>query len=71
VHTDSQRELSKFPDHEQVLALLFRIRAEPSKVFNVNLFGDPAWDMLLNLYRAHLFQHRLTVTRSASTRGSR
>ena len=31
-------------------------------VFGENLFGDPAWDMLLDLYAAHLEQKRVSVS---------
>ena len=36
-----------------------RLRA---KFFDSNLFADPAWDILLDLYRAHLAQVRICVT---------
>jgi predicted transcriptional regulator len=36
-----------------------RLRA---KFFDSNLFADPAWDILLDLYRAHLAQQRICVT---------
>jgi DNA-binding MarR family transcriptional regulator len=36
-----------------------RLRA---KFFDDNLFADPAWDILLDLYRAHLAQQRMCVT---------
>jgi len=36
-----------------------RLRA---KFFDDSLFADPAWDILLDLYRAHLAQQRISVT---------
>jgi DNA-binding MarR family transcriptional regulator len=36
-----------------------RLRA---RFFDENLFADPAWDILLDLYRAHLAQQRICVT---------
>ena len=36
-----------------------RLRA---KFFDEYLFADPAWDILLDLYRAHLAQQRISVT---------
>jgi len=36
-----------------------RLRA---KFFDEHLFADPAWDILLDLYRAHLAQQRISVT---------
>lgn len=32
------------------------------KFFDAKLFADPAWDMLLDLYRAHLAQQRICTT---------
>lgn len=36
-----------------------RLRAN---FFDSDLFADPAWDILLDLYRAHLAQQRICVT---------
>lgn len=36
-----------------------RLRAD---VFGENLFGEPAWDMLLDLYASHLEQKRVSVS---------
>lgn len=40
-------------------------RAERGRYFNSRLFGDPAWDMLLELYVAALSQRRVQVSRLA------
>ena len=33
-----------------------------NEVFGDNLFGEPAWDMLLDLYASHLEQKRVSVS---------
>jgi DNA-binding MarR family transcriptional regulator len=40
-------------------------RAERARHFNSELFADPAWDMLLELYAATLTQRKLTISRLA------
>lgn len=41
---------------------LLKARRDRTKFFPENLFADPAWDMLLELYAAQLCQHRLSVS---------
>lgn len=38
-----------------------RFRAQRSKFLPASLFADPAWDMLLEAYRAHLRQYRVSI----------
>lgn len=38
------------------------LRARRGTFLPASLFSDPAWDMLLALYRAQLRQHRVSVT---------
>ena len=38
-------------------------RRQRGQFFNMRLFSDPAWDMLLELYVAALTQRKLTVSR--------
>ena len=38
-------------------------RRQRGQFFNMRLFSDPAWDMLLELYVAALSQRKLTVSR--------
>lgn len=52
----------------QVLKNLIDARLLRYKYFRGDLFADPAWDMLLELLRAEVDQHRVTV--SALTRAS-
>lgn len=47
------------PEHIQKIIDARRLRAT---VFDSDLFADPAWDILLDLYRAHLAQQRICVT---------
>jgi DNA-binding MarR family transcriptional regulator len=39
-----------------------RARSLRDRFFNPRLFGDPAWDMLLDLYEAELSQSKVSVT---------
>ena len=45
----------------QVRALL-RLRRNRARFFDADLFADPAWDMLLELYAAELGQRRIDIT---------
>jgi DNA-binding MarR family transcriptional regulator len=40
-----------------------------AKFFKAELFADPAWDMLLDLYRAELDQYRVSVTSLCTASG--
>jgi DNA-binding MarR family transcriptional regulator len=44
-------------------------RASRGRHFNPELFADPAWDMLLELYSAALTQRKLTVSRLGERSG--
>jgi hypothetical protein len=46
---------------QQVRAVI-KSRRLRERVFGENLFGDPAWDMLLDLYASHLEQKRVSVS---------
>jgi len=48
---------------------ILRARTMRAKFFNADLFADPAWDMLLDLYRAHLDQYRVSVTSLCTASG--
>lgn len=50
------------PVTEQELRLMLRARRNRARFFDGDLFADPAWDMLLELYAAELGQRRLAVT---------
>ena len=41
---------------------LQRARTKRNECFNPRLFGDPAWDMLIDLYASELEQRRTSVT---------
>lgn len=53
-------------DERAKLTLLVRAvqaaRKRRTAVFPEELFSDPAWDILLELYAAHLEQHRISIT---------
>jgi DNA-binding MarR family transcriptional regulator len=44
------------------LEFVRQARRMRERFFGENLFADPAWDMLLDLYRAELAQHRICTT---------
>jgi hypothetical protein len=44
-------------------------RERRKNIFPAELFADPAWDILLNLYASHLEQHRETITGLISLAG--
>src|SRR5918993_1365966 len=41
---------------------ILRARAARAEYLSSRLFSEPAWDMLLELYVAHLLQRRLSVS---------
>jgi DNA-binding MarR family transcriptional regulator len=47
---------------EEVLRRVIHARAERRKFFPEHLFADPAWDMLLDLYHAHVLSKRVSVS---------
>ena len=47
----------------EVVRGICELRRARQDVFPGNLFSDPTWDILLNLYAAHLDSHRLSITR--------
>ena len=51
------------------IAEILRVRSMRGKFFKAELFADPAWDMLLDLYRAELDQYRVSVTSLCTASG--
>lgn len=47
---------------ERQIRRIIRTRAARAKFFDPALFADPAWDILLDLYRAELAQQRVCVS---------
>jgi len=41
---------------------ILKARRDRDAIFGRELFGEPAWDILLELYAAHVAQRRLSVT---------
>jgi DNA-binding MarR family transcriptional regulator len=68
-----QRELAPFRQPNPQSDLLLRVRhalterARRSEHFRSDLFADPAWDILLQLYSAELSQEKTTVSQLAET----
>lgn len=50
------------PVTEKTVRALLRIRRNRAHFFEAELFADPAWDILLELYAAELGQHRVSIT---------
>jgi DNA-binding MarR family transcriptional regulator len=65
---DDIRNRTQYAD---VLSIRSAIQARARRGFHLNpeLFADPAWDMLLELYAAALSQRKLTVSRLGERSG--
>lgn len=50
------------PVSERDIRAMQKMRRNRSRFFSADLFADPAWDILLDLYAAELGQHRTPVT---------
>lgn len=48
---------------------ILRARSMRARHFKAELFADPAWDMLLDLYRAELDQYRVSITSLCAASG--
>lgn len=58
-------DASAFAVRERNLRLVHHVRSARhlrERFFEADLFGEPAWDMLLDLYEAELSQQRTTVS---------
>ena len=59
---DAEQDRGRPQITESDLQKLIDARRLRVKFFDQSLFADPAWDILLDLYRAHLAQQRICVT---------
>lgn len=50
------------PITEQLVRSLLRLRRNRDRFFKSELFADPAWDMLLELYACDLGQQRISIS---------
>ena len=50
------------PDQQRRVREHLRVRRARERFFGSELFADPAWDILLELYAAELGQQRITVS---------
>ena len=48
---------------------ILMLRRGREEVFGKNLFSDPAWDILLELYAAHLGRRTISITELAAEIG--
>jgi DNA-binding MarR family transcriptional regulator len=46
----------------KLVASVIRARRQRTRYFSEDLFSDPAWDMLLDLFRAEILQQRVSVS---------
>ena len=60
-HNDDSANPPVPPKQEDVSRIL-RARRARNTFFDAELFADPAWDMLLELYAAELGQHKISVS---------
>ncbi len=47
---------------QQEVRAILKMRRNRARFFKADLFADPAWDILLDLYAAELAQQRVAVT---------
>jgi DNA-binding MarR family transcriptional regulator len=47
---------------ERDIRALINFRRTRDRFFGSDLFADPAWDILLQLFASHLSQHRITIS---------
>ena len=70
---DSDENSILLPLYDRVTAELIRfvrrMRSRRSEYLNDELFGEPAWDMLLDLYAAELEQRRRPITALCADNG--
>lgn len=52
----------KQPVTEQMVRTILRLRRHRDRFFKTELFADPAWDMLLELYACELGQQRISIS---------
>lgn len=56
--------VSRFPDQpitENEVKVLIKLRRNRNRFFDAEMFADPAWDILLELYAARLGQQKISV----------
>ena len=58
------------PNKLALVEYIVSARRQRERFFDTSLFADPAWDMLLDLYAAHLEQRRSTVSGLCATAGA-
>ena len=55
-------EVKGQPVTEQAVRTMLRLRRNRDRFFKSQLFADPAWDMLLELYACELGQQRISIS---------
>jgi DNA-binding MarR family transcriptional regulator len=58
-----QRRAANQPITEEYIRAVLKLRRSRDRFFGAELFADPAWDILLELYAAELGQRRMSTIR--------
>lgn len=66
----SSRVLIADPAETQLVHEIIKSRRRRDAVFGADIFGEPAWDLLLELYLAQLQQRRTTVSEACRASAS-
>lgn len=66
---DASRDHERAPVSGQDIDRIIRRRALRNRIFGLDLFSDPAWDLLLALYSPHLWQRRESIGAVTITSG--
>jgi len=60
--TDHPPQLDEVDVSEETVRWLIKVRRERARYLSPELFAEPAWDILLDLLRAEIGQHRVSVS---------
>lgn len=57
-----QQDLRDNSEHVNRIEKILRLRRKRERLFDMNLFADAPWDMLLELYLSHLTARQISVS---------
>lgn len=63
IAVEPQQRPADQPITEEYVRAVVKLRRNRARFFEAELFADPAWDILLELYAAALGQQRISITR--------
>jgi DNA-binding MarR family transcriptional regulator len=58
----AERPASNDPVREQDVRVMIKLRRARDRFFGIDMFADPAWDILLELYASELTQMKISVS---------